>query len=248
MKTISRLFLAAFLLVPCLAHADPFLEFENRIKNEFIKPFALDIGGLLGASSFRPGPSLGFPHFQVRGVAVVQTRIDKDNLVLRDANVKSIGLPMAEFAMGLPYKIDLILHGFKVERLSVFGGGIRYGIIEPDIVKAIPNLSISVFGDIVRYPSFKTDHLGLNLEATWSLPFVRPFLGVGYDNTKVTIGAVSPTNILNGTANVGVSGSAQGSRFIAGIDMTPLPFVRVTTSYLVNHGLPGGQFAVGARF
>ncbi len=245
MKTIIRLFMAAFLFVPCLAHADPFLEFENRIKNEFVKPFALDIGGLLGASAFRPGPSLGFPHFQVRGIAMVQTRVDKNNLVLRDAGVRGFGFPMAEIAMGLPYKFDVIFHGFTIERLSVFGGGIRYGIIEPDIVKVIPNLGVSVFVDKISYPSFKTEHFGLNVEATWSLPFVRPFLGVGYDNTKVTIGAVSPTNILT---NVGVSGSAQGSRFLAGIDMTPFPFIRVTTSYLLNHGLPGAQLAFGARF
>src|SRR5262245_1611610 len=126
---MKRLLLAVALIAPAASRAGDYTDFQARVRTEYLKPFALDVGGLLGATSFHPGRSLGVPGFELGLVGAVQSRPDKDNRILRDAGVEGFGIPLVHAAVGLPFKVDLVAHGLSVEGLKVFGGGVRYGII-----------------------------------------------------------------------------------------------------------------------
>ncbi|MBI5246691.1 MAG: hypothetical protein HY923_05880 [Elusimicrobia bacterium] len=225
------------------AHADPFADFQTRVQNELIKPFALDLGGVLGGASAHTGRALGMPGFWVGAVAGVQTRPDKDDRILRDAGVHAFGVPLIEAGVGLPFKIDVIAHGITAHGLTIYGGGLRYGIYRTDLVDSfLPNVSISAFGDKVNHAYFSASHGSLNAAATWNLPIVKPYFLAGYDVTEVKVGAAATPGVS------GVKATARGSRFSAGIDVHPLPLISLRGAYTLRHGIPGFDLGIGAQF
>lgn len=242
MKTTLALF-AVLACVTSSAHADPFADFQSRIQNEYVKPFALDLGGVLGGASAHTGRALGMPGFWAGAVAAVQLRPDKDDRVLRDAGVKAFGVPMIEVGVGLPLKIDVIVHGISGGGISIYGGGLRYGLYRTDLVDSfLPNVSISAFGDKVNHRYFNATHGSLNAVATWNLPIVKPYFLAGFDVTEVKVGAATTAGVT------GVKATARGSRFSAGVDLHPLPFISLRGAYTLRHGIPGFDLGLGAQF
>lgn len=240
MKTILALLT---LVLVTSAHADPYADFQTRARAENLKPFALDLGGVLGGASAHTGRTLGMPGFWAGAVGAVQLRPDRDNRILRDGGVKAFGIPLIEAGVGLPLKIDLIVHGISAMGVTVYGGGVRYGLYRTDLVDTfLPNVSISAFGDKVIHKHFSASHGAVNAAATWNLPIVKPFFVAGFDVTEVKIGA---------TAVPGLSGSkatARGSRFAAGVDLHPFPFVSLRAAYALRHAIPGFDLGLGVQF
>lgn len=242
MKKLLAVF-AALLAIATDAYADPLSAFKARARTELLAPFALDLGGLLGSASAHTGRTVGFPGFWAGVVGAVQTRPDKNNLILRDAGVKAFGLPLVEIGVGLPFKVDVIVHGVSAYGASIFGAGLRYGLYRTGLITSfLPNVSVSAFGDKVNHKYFGATHGGFNAAATWNLPIVKPFLLAGYDVTRLRVGAADAPGVA------GEAATAQGSRFSAGAEVSPLPFLRVRGAYALRHGLPGFDFGLGAAF
>jgi hypothetical protein len=126
--------------------------------------------------------------------------------------------------------VDVIVHGMSAEGVRVQGGGVRYGLFKSGLVtKFLPSVGVSAFYDRAEHAVFRADHYSVNASASWDLPIVSPFAGVGYDNTKVKIESA----VLPGVA--GMSATANGSRLAAGADFTPFPFLRLRGAYtLIN--------------
>ena len=250
MKKLRRL-LVMVLALPCAAHADPFNDFKARVTSTDLKPFALDIGGILGAASFSDGRALGFPGFRLDVLGVVQSRPDQADAIMHDAGLKAFGVPMLEAAVGLPAKIDAVVHGLEVNHVSIVGGGLRYGIFKSGLLtKFLPNVGVGFFGDKANHSAFKATHFGANLSASWSLPIVTPFIGAGYDTTKVVVGDANNPSLTaaQNAALISAHTSASGSRFMAGVDLTPFPFARIHAAYVLLHGISGGNFGLGLQF
>lgn len=248
MKKISLLALFTLLILTAPAlHADPYKDFNARVTNALIKPFALDLGGILGGASFYNGRALGFPGFRLDAMAVVQSRPDRNNHIMRDAGVKAFGFPMVEATIGLPYKIDVVAHGMQANHVGIFGGGLRYCVFKSGLLtKFIPNVGLAAFGDKVNHGAFKATHFSINAGLSWNLPIIEPFLGAGFDSTRVTVGAAG-SSLLN-PANAGASATANGSRFVGGLDLTPFPFTRIHAAFTLLHGMTGGRFGLAAQF
>lgn len=242
MKTLIGLLALLAALTPS-AHADPFSDFNTIVRPEYVKPFALDLGGVLGGASAHTGRTLGVPGFWAGAVGAVQFRPDRDDRVLRDSSVKGFGLPLIEAGVGLPFKIDVIVHGISAMGASIYGGGLRYGVYRTDLVDTfLPNVSISAFGDKVNHKYFSASHGALNAAATWNLPILKPYFVAGYDVTEVKVGAATRASAI------GAKATARGSRFSAGVDVRPLPLVSLRLAYTLRHGIPGADLALGASF
>ena len=242
MKIRIALF-SVLVLCASSARANPLNDFQSRVQADLIKPFALDLGGVLGGASAHTGRTLGMPGFWAGAVGSVQMRPDRDDRILNAAGVKVFGLPMIEAGVGLPFKIDIILHGIKAYDASIFGGGVRYGVYRTDLVDTfLPNVSISAFGDKVNHKYFSATHGSLNAAATWNLPIVKPFFLAGCDVTEVTVGAATTPGVS------GLKATARGSRFSAGVDLHPLPLISLRGAYTLRHGIPGFDFGLGAQF
>ncbi|UPT74605.1 MAG: hypothetical protein M0D55_02405 [Elusimicrobiota bacterium] len=240
MKTILA---ALLLLIAGAARADSFNDFQNSARPGNLKPFALDLGGILGGASAHTGRAIGMPGFWAGVVGSVQSRPDRDDMILRNSGAQAFGLPMIEVGVGLPFKVDVIARGVALEGLTVLGGGLRYGLYRTDVVDTfLPNISISALGEKVDHKYFTAAHGALNAAATWNLPLIKPYFVVGYDVTEVKAGS----GVFPGV--VGAKATARGSRFAAGADVHPLPFISVRGGYSIRHGIPGFDLGLGVQF
>jgi hypothetical protein len=222
---------------------NPFSGFQQNAQANYLKPFALDLGGLLGASTVDSGRTYGFPGFYVGGDAVLQTRPNSNDLILRDANVHSFALPMVQAGVGLPFGTDVIVHGVGAYGVTILGGGVRKSLYRTGVVDAfLPNVSVSAFGDKVNAGPFEASHGAANATAEWNIPVIKPFIEGGYDLTKVTVGAG------NKFVPSGLSATSNGTRLAAGVDFTPFPFFDLRVAALELHGIMGGQLGLGVKF
>ena len=242
-KILLALAFAAAVPAAHAAQTNPFSGFAQNAAANVLKPFALDLGGLLGASTVDSGRTYGCPGFWVGGDAALQARPDSNDQILRRANVHSFALPMVQAGVGLPYQTDVILHGISAYGVIIFGGGVRKSLYRTSLISTfLPNLSVSAFGDKVNAGPFNASHGAVNAIATWNLPVVKPFVEAGYDLTKVAVGAAQTPGLA------GVCATANGARLAGGVDLTPLPLLDLRLALLDLHGIIGGQLGLGVTF
>ncbi len=248
-RVMKKLFLSAAMIAAALLPARAgtfsgiFDGFANNAAQNTIRPFALDLGGLLGADDQWDGRSLGFPGFDVGAIESFQDTPNSNDTILRAAfgNHPFMGIPMVQAAVGLPFRFDVVAHGMSYDGMTVLGGGLRYGILRSGtIMKFVPNLGVSVFGDQASYGAFDATHYAFNADASFDLPIIEPFIGAGLDRTSVTVNSVPGVN--------GDYGPVEGTRYTAGLELTPFPFTRIDVAYLSLHGIPGATAKMGFKF
>ena len=241
--------LLSLCLLPLLAagaKADPFEDFKAIIAAQgegLLKPFAADLGGLIGANDFNSGRSLGFPGFEAGLAATVQAKPSSDNRILRDADVKAFGVPMLHAGAALPLVgADVMVRATGYSGFSIIGGGLRYGLIKSGTVtKFIPDVSVSAYYDVITYDYFKGSHLSFDASASFDIPVIKPYVGVGIDRTTLEIKNVNAT--LNG-----VDATISKPRYTVGVRLSPLPLLYVYGAYNILHGQTGYSLGAGAKF
>jgi hypothetical protein len=241
----KTLLVLAFAAVASSAHAvepNPLSGFEQNASGSLLKPFALDLGGVLGAATVDTGRTYGVPGFWVGGDAALQTRPDHNDLIMRDSNVHSFALPLVQAGVGLPLGIDVIVHGVGAYGANIYGGGVRKSLYRTGLLPLLPNVSVSAFGDKINAGPFSGTHAAANANVSWNLPLIKPFAEAGYDATKVVIGAARHPGLA------GLSATSNGTRLAAGVDLTPFPFFELRLALLDLHGIPGGQLGLGVTF
>ncbi|MCG2724680.1 MAG: hypothetical protein L6420_00255 [Elusimicrobia bacterium] len=222
--------------------ADPFEDFKKNATQQLLKPFVEDLGGLIGGADFNSGRTLGFPGFDIGLGAVVQFKPNSDNLILKNADVNAFGLPSVQVSAAIPViGMDIAARGLSVSGLSIIGGGLRYGVHKSGIAKFIPDIMVSAFYDTIKYDYFKGNHYSFDVSASFDLPIIKPFVGLGYDKTKLEIENVP-------TLPDGVDASTGKSRMTIGAKIIPFPFTYLFGAYSMFHGNSGAQMGLGIKF
>ncbi|MCK5358030.1 MAG: hypothetical protein KAJ48_06505 [Elusimicrobiales bacterium] len=228
------------------AWADPFEDFKTEVISQgsaLLKPFAKDLGGLIGGADFSSGRTLSFPGFDIGLATVIQFKPDSDNLVLKNAGVDAFGLPTIQVSGAIPtIGVDAVIRGLSVSGLSIVGGGLKYGVYKSGIAKFIPDVMVSAFYDTIKYDYFKGNHYSFNVSASFDIPIIKPFVGLGYDKTKLEIKNNSNT-LLNG-----IKAKTGESRMTIGAKIIPFPFTYLFGAYSMLHGNAGAQLGLGIKF
>jgi hypothetical protein len=248
MRTLlCAVLLASLAAAPAGATADPYAGFSQLADSGSLKPFARDLGGLLGGATFHDGRSLGFSGFDIGARYSTQFYPSKGDSIMRGNGVRSFGLPWVQAEIGLPFKIDGFIRGISYQGVTVSGGGIRYGLYSPSDKPWTPQVLVSGLGDTVVHQSFSASHFGADLVASAGTPFFLPYVGGGFDRTRLVVRSSSLDPTLNGT-NVTVV----ESRFTAGITLKPKikdnRFTYVNVAYVLAHGQSGAEAGLGVRF
>ena len=228
------------------AKADPFEDFKLQIQAQgeaLLKPFAEDLGGIIGANDFNSGRAIGFPGFEAGFAATLQSKPGTNNRILRDADVKTFGAAMLHAGAALPFiGADVMARGVGYSGFSIIGGGLRYPLLKSGtLTKFIPDVSVSAYYDVINYDYFKGSHMSLDAAASFDIPVIKPFVGVGIDRTKLEIKNVNAA--LNG-----ISGTISKPRYTLGIRLSPMPFLYVYGAYNILHGQTGYSMGAGAKF
>ena len=243
-----RTFLAALLLAAAsaaAAHAaaDPYAGFQQFADAGSLKPFARDLGGLLGSATFHNGRSLGFSGFDVGARYGAQFHPSAGDNIMRGNNVKSFGLPWVQAEIGMPFKIDGFIRGISYQGLTVSGGGLRYGLYSPSDKPWTPQVLVSGVGHSVVHRDFSATHFGANLVCSAGTPAVMPYIGVGFDRTRLVVRSSKSDPALDGTNVTTIE-----SRLTAGVSLKPHQFVYLSLAGTLAHGQGGAEADLGVRF
>ncbi|MBI5597411.1 MAG: hypothetical protein HY928_15075 [Elusimicrobia bacterium] len=231
----------------CLATAsgqDQFGGFQGHIDRGALKPFARDLGGVLGAATFHSGRSLGFSGFDVGVRGGMLMAPDKDNRALRGRGVRAFGLPWFQAEIGLPFSLDGFIRGVSFQGLTIAGGGLRYALVKVSDKPLRPQFLLSWSGHSVAHKDFSASHVGLNLVASIQVKSLYPYMGIGADRTKVVVRAVPALD----PTMVGDSTTVLVPRGTLGISMRPKPYLYLHGAATYTNRQAGFDTGIGIRF
>lgn len=240
-------FFAFFALFTGSAQAAQFDDIKHFVRKDALKPFARDLGGMLGANVAHSGRSLGFPGFDVGVRFAGMLSVDDKDVILKGADAEQFGMPYIQAELGLPFKLDGFIRGFSYSGLTMVGGGLRYGLLRVVDLPLTPQLTVGVMGDTLSFSQFSATHFGADLTLSVKALIVEPYLGVGFDRTKVEIKSVGASQLAFAADGDNAVGTA--SRVTLGLNLKPLPLFYVFGGYtLVDGSQNGFEGGMGIRF
>lgn len=180
-KKIICFAFASLLGLSCAAAAD-YGNFRTVTAGS-LKPFARDIGSLLGSGSNQTARPLGFAGFDIGMRAVAQFKPSSGNTVLKRNNLFGLGFVQAE--IGMPYRIDGFVRGGSFEGISVAGGGLRYGLWNVSDEKYKINAMWVGMANMATHKHLYAIHFNTALVCSINVPVIAPYFGVGYDFTRL---------------------------------------------------------------
>jgi hypothetical protein len=233
----TPLFLAAVLTLMIFSsvRADEFSDnFAANLDQKTLDALAADIGALVGGPSFHQGKALGFPLGIDLGVHAAFVGVDSDDKILRDnGSTAHSGWVQAEY--GLPGRINLIGRVGQLYQADLYGGGLRWGIFS-SVVPGIPSVSISGLYAKAKHDLFSAETYSGNLVASFDIPFIHPYIGAGYDSTKLN---------PDGSA---LNGKGGGARLEAGLNLSIIPFTYLSVGGGVANRRKLGHAGLGVKF
>jgi hypothetical protein len=235
--------LLIFLSTSRLAAAEQYGGFERFADSGSLKPFARDLGGILGSASFHSGRSLGFSGFDFGSRGGMQFYPDKNDRILRNNGVRAFGLPWIQAEIGMPFKVDGFVRGISNQGLTIAGGGVRYGLLKSNDKPWAPQLLGLWVGHSVVHQDFSASHLGASLVGSIGTPAFTPYIGAGFDRTRLVVRSSSLDPSLNGSAVTTFE-----SRFTLGMRLKPWTFYYLHLAYVLMHGQSGAEAGMGLRF
>ena len=154
-----------------------------------LKPFARDLGGLLGSGLNQTARPLGFSGFDVGVRGVAQLKPSRGNTALKKNSVFGLGFMQAE--IGMPYRIDGFVRAASYEGLTVAGGGLRYGLWNVSDQKNHVNAMLVALADLAAHRCFYAVHYNATLVFSLNRPVFSPYIGAGMDSTRLEAQAVT---------------------------------------------------------
>ncbi|HAH32419.1 MAG TPA: hypothetical protein DCL44_08935 [Elusimicrobia bacterium] len=238
---MKRIFFSVFslwLLIPATVSAANYTNFLFAVKSD-LKPFARDLGGLLGSGSNQTARALGFSGFDISVKSAMQFAPEKGNTILEKDH--SFGLTLVQADIGMPYRLDGFIRAGSSSRLTVAGGGIRYGLRKVSDAPKYMQTMLVVMGDLAVHKFFYASHFNSSLMFSFNAAHVSPYFGVGLDYTRLT-----PQN-TNDTSFIGKKVTVFEPRYTFGLRVK-LDLIYMAGGVTFTHGVTLANAGAGVRF
>ena len=217
-KILSAVFVLCLLSVS--AFAGPFSKFNQILDGatdsqaqRYLNHLASDLGDIMTGGSFGASASLGLAGIDLN-LKINYNKVS--NEIMKAGGTSDLIVPMLTAAVGLPYNIDVLAKYGYMQDANIYGAGLRYLVFEGrDMV--IP--SITVHGMYTMLNAKEDDNkldannLGFGAVATFNIPMVTPYVGIGWDMTKVNPKSSNKQNL---------EGSYDGFGYYAGVAISVL--------------------------
>lgn len=202
-----------------------------------LKPFARDLGGLLGSGTNQTARVLGFGGFDLSGRTVVQFEPESGDGILKKDTLFGLGWVQAE--IGMPFRIDGFIKAGSFSNLAVTGGGLKYGLTQPQ--KKIQAMLVAS-GNMAAHKFFYATSFSGSLIFSVNTPAVAPYFGAGIDNTTLVV-----QNNLTMPELVGKRIAVFEPRYMAGFKATFLTYGYISGGYSYTHGQSLVNAGLGLR-
>jgi len=164
------------------------------IKSDSLKPFALDIGGLLGSGANHTARSLGFSGFDLGYKEIVQLKPSAGNGVFKSKRALNFGWVQAE--IGMPYRIDGFIKAGNYNGMTIAGGGLRYGIRRISDEVGYWQCMIEAMTNMAVHKYFYATHFSSMLYLSKNGKKASPYIGAGFDNTKLVVNKAADASLI----------------------------------------------------
>jgi hypothetical protein len=148
--------------------------------------------------------------------------------------------------VGLPANINVIARGGKFDDAKMLGGGLRIGLFTPS-APLLPAISVSGLYDQLRHDYVNAHTLTVNAVLSVDVPFIHPYLGVGWDKTDL-----KPTDRAFNEAPSGtprnLDSSVTGYRGEVGVNISVIPFTYLTLGAGLTNSKAMYHAGIGAKF
>ncbi|MDR3112424.1 MAG: hypothetical protein LBU55_04605 [Elusimicrobiota bacterium] len=159
---------------------------------DMLGTFTEDFGQAISGGSFGLGSSLGVLGIYASAKYSYQQARD-GNEILKEAGAGGIGIPIAQFVLGLTSAVDAIARIGYSEGATVFGWGARYQLV--DGASILPTISIQSVYTFSNTISGENKFDAWNFKNSFSFaftdipliqPYFQPYFFVSYDYTELT--------------------------------------------------------------
>lgn len=180
-------------------------DFSQNVTEQNVRAFTKDLGGLIGSGTYTTGRVLGWGGFQIgpRGSMIFKmskgsgaTSAEKNHTALGDRNkVGKVFYPWLQADIGLPFRIDGFIRASSYEGMTIAGGGLRWGITQPNEMMGSFQPMLVVAAHSASARDFAASHYNASLVLSMKFKYFVPYVGGGVDYTTLHVNSVAATEL-----------------------------------------------------
>jgi len=233
----AKIFILLFFIAQ-FSFAGDFTDFRS-IDRASLKPFAADIGGVMGGGMNYTARSLGFSGFDISFRNVYQFKPSHANKPMHSD--RAFGFNFVQAEIGMPYRIDGFIRAGGGAGVGVIGGGIKYGLWKVlDELHRIHGVLV-LNSNMANYKDFYAVQFGVQAVFSMNCGNFRPFASLGLDDTRLTVKNANDSSLVDKTV------TTLEERYSAGFRWR-VKWVNISAAYNLLHDQSGVEGALGIRF
>lgn len=244
MKKVALL-VAVFCFVSSAAFAGPFDKFNDVMNGasdssakHYLNNLASDMGAIMNGGSY--GVSVGLGMLSFSASAKINA-VNVDNEIMRAEGTSTLVVPMINAALGLPYDFELLAKYGYLYGTNIYGAGLRYKVYDSDVM-FLPSVTVQGIYTMANVSSgsnkLDANNIALGAIATFPVPYVTPYIGVGWDQTKVKD---------KSSIHEGMTGSADGLTYGFGVSVSIL-MINGNVGVTYTDGVPSYTLGLNVGF
>ncbi len=226
-------------------YAGPFDKFNDvlnsassRDAQRYLDNLATDLGSVMTGGSFGVSGSLGLARLKLN---VKLTNTNVSNEIMDAEGTSVLYMPVFQAEFGLPYDIDIIGRYAYFYDSNLYGLGARYTVYDSSVL-VIPSVSVQGIYSILKTSAgenkLDTDNIALGAVATFNVPIVTPYVGIGWDTTNLKPKSSDKQDL---------TGSASAMGYSAGVAVS-FAMINGNVGITVYDGQPNYSFGLSAGF
>ncbi len=244
MKRVLILF-TVLLFSSVNAFAGPFGKFNEVLDSvseeqaqKYLNNLSSDLGNIMTGGSFSAAAAFGVSGIDVH-LKINYNKIS--NEIMEAEGINELYVPMLTGGIRLSDQLDILAKYAYLQDANIYGGGLRLLVFEGrDFV--IPSISVHGMYTLIKADDgenkLEGNNLGLGAVATFNLPIVTPYVGVGWDKTKANPKSSNKQNL---------EGSYEGFGYYAGVSVSAI-IINGTVGISVYDGYVSYTFGLSSAF
>lgn len=232
MKKLTVLFTFCCLLAGAAHATDIGDDFRNHVTPySDLSAYNKDVSTMIGVADFHTAKGATFPGFDI-GATFNAIKPSSSNNI-SDNDYLYTGFLTAETKIPV-LDVNVMARGTDMNGFKSLGGGLKYSFPLLEVF----DVSAMAFYDRASTDWYSQDHYSLSATASMRVLFLTPYVGVGYDYSKMKTKDL-PFRLSSNDSSV---------RYTVGASLTPFPFGYIFGAYTKTDHNEGFQGGIGINF